>query len=372
MKSIFLIPILLILGCAEKKTHEIAGIPMETIDFSSLKEKYGDIPEHFIKNKEYIHISTENKELLFGTIDQVEIKNGRIYIMDSRIKTLAVFNLHGKAVGKVGTMGRAPGEYLNINGFSIDSSDNIYLFDGRMDKDKINIYNKDFEFINSKKLPFEIETFRSLPDNQFMINLATWNEKQNAQDEIIVTDTNFTTQKTFCQYDEYIDNNISFSPRYFIETEQAIFYNRPLDNIVYRFSKNGIPVKGYIFDFGKKTIPRQAKKDYEKYKELYENTRALIFFTMVDTQYILGHLREEQPKTFFIDRQQNTVYITNRSSLSNLGHIIGTYENKIISCITPGEYLQAIEDHKHPNLPPEVVKHLENEGVALCLYELNL
>lgn len=374
MKNSFIILLVVCtLGCREKKVPQIANIPIEVIDFESLNEINENIPKKFIKNKSYINISTANEDLLFGNIDHIKIKNDRIFIIDSQKKIFAVFDIHGNGIGKIGSVGRAPQEYLNTTSFSIDSAGRIYLIDGNIDK--INIYDKDFKFINSRPLPFEVDIIHCLPSGHLLLGLSSWNTKKNAKDKIIETDSNLLTQKSYHQYDEYIDNNTWFSDYYFTETAHSIFYNRPLDNIVYEFSKTGSPRKGYYFDFGKKEIPSEVKKDFEKYADRYKNTRGLIFFTVVSGNYILGQLREDNGyrghKVFLIDRTMNTVYIEDKSIFSTLGYVIGCDGDRIISRITPGEYLVAISENKEVNLPPEVKKHLENEGFVLCISELS-
>ena len=61
--------------------------------------------------------------------------------------------MSGKGIGKVGNVGRAPEEYLNLTDFSINKDGNIHIIDGRLDK--MNIYDKNLNFITSQKLPFE-------------------------------------------------------------------------------------------------------------------------------------------------------------------------------------------------------------------------
>lgn len=371
MKNIFILfAIICILGCKETKTFQIKDIPVEVIDFESFKEINKNIPDKYIKNKHYVNISPNDQNLLFGDINQIKIYDNQIFILDSRQRTFVVFDTLGNGIGKIGNIGRAPDEYLNTTCFSINMAGDIYLIDGHTDK--INIYNRNFKFIKSQKLPYEIDIIHCLSDGNFLIGLSSWNKMKNENDKIIKADSSFIVQDIYCQYDEYVDDDIWFSDYYFTETTNSLFYNRPLDNLVYEFSKSGKPIKGYYFDFGKKEIPAEIKKDFEKYKGRYKNTRGLKYFTIITDNYILGQLREDtDTKMFLVDRLQNIVYLENKSLGSTLGNVIGCYDNKIISYISPGEYLTHITNNKEISLPIEVKRHLENEGFVLCIYELN-
>lgn len=369
MKNILiLLAIICLSACKETKTFQIKDIPVEIIDFESFKEINKNIPDKYIKNKHYVNISPNDPNLLFGNIKQIKIHNNQIFILDSRQRTFVVFDTAGNGIGKIGNTGRAPDEYLNTTSFSIDRAGNIHLIDGQTDK--INTYNRNFKFIKSQKLPYEIDIIHCLSDGNFLIGLSSWNKMKN--EKIIKADSNFIVQDIYCRYDEYVDHNIWLSDYYFTETANSLFYNRPLDNLVYEFSKTGKPTKAYHFNFGKKEIPPEIKKDFEKYEARYKNTRGLIYFTIITDNYILGQLREDtDTKIFLVDRLQNMVYLENKSLNSTLGNIIGCYGDKIISYISPGEYLTHIGNNKETNLPAEVKTHLENEGFVLCFYELN-
>lgn len=367
--NIIFLLLICIIGCSKKETYQIANIPIETIDIESLNEESETLPNRSIKNRSYINISAENKELLFAYINQIKITNNQIYILDSWQKVFVVFDINGKGISKIGDIGRAPEEYLNATSFSIDTIGNIYIVDGR--QDKINVYDKNFKFIYSQKLPFDADIFHCLPSGGFMFGLSSWNNMNNAKDKIIITNSDLSTQKVFCQYDEYIDNDIWFSDYYFMETSNSIFYNRPLDNIVYEFSKQGEPIKGYYFNFGKKEIPPYIKKNREKYKDLYKDTRGLLFFTIITPNYIFGQMLDDnKPKVFLIDKLKKSIYIEDKSAFSKLGNIIGYDRNKIITYISPGEYTKMLNEKKNIDLPVDVQQHLQNEGFTLCLYEL--
>lgn len=366
MRTILIIYFFLVViaGCRERQIR-IADIPIENIDFFSLKQKgIDDIPDECIHNIKYINLDTDNADLLFSRIDKIKLWNHRIYILDSYQKMLGVFDSLEHGIGKVGNVGRAPAEYLNADDFSIDTKGRITVLDGRLDK--INTYDKDFNFINSVKLSFEVDVFQSLCDGNYLLGLSSWNEGPNANDKIIKADSSLNPLNVYCQYEKDIDDNYWISNYHFLSMDKYIIYNRFLDNHVYLFSKNGKPLQDICFDFGKKNVPESAKKNIEDFEGMFDRFCCLKNFTIVGEEYLLGYVWDERTdKIFLIDKSAGILYLGKTDPFNKLGSVIGVCDEGIISCIYPGEYL---EHKKEVDLPEDVRQHLNHEGVVLRLF----
>ena len=369
MKTISIISLLLmaLIGCKERQL-QISEIPIENVDFFSLNQKdINDIPNECISKIKYINLSADSIDLLFSQIDKIQILNHKIYILDEYQRMLGVFDSLGHGIGKVGNVGRAPEEYLNTTDFSIGKNEQIIVLDGRLDK--MNIYDKNLNFVSSAKLPFEVDILQCLDDESYLLGLSSWNKGLNANDKIIKADSNLTPQTAFCQYEKNTDPNYWISIYQFLNTGKYIIYNRFFDNHVYLFSKDGKPLKDICFDFGKKNVPETAKKNIEKKEEMYDRLCCLKNFTIIGEDYLLGYVWDERTdKIFLIDKTAGILYLGKPEPFNKLGHVIGVCEEGIISCIYPGEYL---EYKKENELPEEVKQHLSNEGVVLCLYSFH-
>ena len=366
---IFILAIYL-LGC-EKRQTQITDLVTEQINFFSLTQKnLDDIPDKYISSLEYINIALDSN-LLFNYAREVRIIGNKIYIKDDIQKVLGVFDMSGRGIAKIGDVGRAPGEYLDIASFSIDNYGNVHLIDGRLDKR--NIYDSLFNFVASEKLPFEIDILQCLDDGGFLLGLSSWNKGLSANDKIIKTDSVLKPIETFCQYAKGTDPNYWISSYQFLQYKDYIIYNRFFDNNVYLFSRNGEALKSIYFDFGKKNVPEVALKNIEQKEEMFDRLCCLQEFTIVDDDYLLGYVWDERKdKIFLIDRIKNVLYLGEIDPFNKLGRVIGVCDKGIISCIYPGEYLEYKEQGKNAQLPEDVKEHLENEGVVLCLYSLNM
>ena len=96
------------------------------IDLDANKETYIPYSSVF-KNLQTIILETNNESLI-GTITELQVFNGLIFVLDAHIaKGLFVFNTDGKFLNKIGGIGGGPGEYSRIYDFTIDT-DNQCVF----------------------------------------------------------------------------------------------------------------------------------------------------------------------------------------------------------------------------------------------------
>jgi hypothetical protein len=347
----------------EEKTK--LDIPVETVDFNSLEVIESALPKTFVKEEKYILLDNSNDDFLFKSIYKMKMKNNRIFILDRRLKKLIVFNQDGKGIGTVGNRGQGPEEYLQIDDFDANDSGDIYLIDGRLDK--LFVFDENFQFISVRKLPFEADIIHCLPDNKLMIGLSSWNTGQCKKDMVIITDAELVIEKSYMQYNQYIDETYWISNYIFVNEGKNILYNQPIDNYVYQFSETGRPVKAYRFDFGKKNVLNEDKKDIEGNIEKYKNYCCLKNFTIINDKYALGTLWDKtETKTFFIDRKNKKLYTGETIADADKSNVIDYYNNSIVSYIYPGKY----EHLQTMDFPEEVKKYVEDENFVLCLSEL--
>ena len=170
MRRFFCIPILLILiaclqSCfrSESDSSLFDDVPIvfdiDTVNKVALK--LGDI--------RYVPLET-NDDCLIGDIDEVQIRNGKIYIADfDKAMALFVFDINGKFLYKISKKGQGPGEYISMYGFDIHKNGDIYIFDpfgkkiliysieGKcLSEINFDYYFKDFCLVENKIYLFEI------------------------------------------------------------------------------------------------------------------------------------------------------------------------------------------------------------------------
>jgi hypothetical protein len=342
---------------------------VEVIDFTSFSEtEVEKFPDAIVRERTYINIDASNEELLFSKIDKIKIINDRIYILgrqDIRTKKLLVFDRTGAGVGAVGRRGQGPEEYLQISDFDVNERGDIFFIDGTFSNDRIFIFDKNLQFVSVRKLPFEADILKCLPDDRLLFGLASWNKGQNAPMKLAVTDRGLNTEQAYVEYDEYIDINIWLSYCFFIDVDGRIQYNKHIDNNVYEISPEGNLTKTYRFDFGKKNLPDIYKKDIEANLKEMERYCYLLNFAAITDRYILGTLSDRgRTKAYVADRNSRKLYtIEMPDKLSDMSLYA---DNRFITYLYPGKY----ENLESENLPPEVKKHIEDENFTICLNHL--
>jgi hypothetical protein len=363
---ILLLP-LLYTECNTKKELPKPDIKTEVIDFASFREIEEDIPKDLIKGEKYIRLDNSNDDVLFKGIDKIKIVGDRIYILDRQLKKLIIFAQDGRGIGQVGRLGQGPGEYLQITDFDVNAAGDIYFIDATADNDRLFVFNKELRFVSVTKMPFEADIIHCLRDNKLLWGLSSWNQGENSSMKIAVTDSELKTEQTCLEYNEYKDDNYWISSYYFVEIGDRVQYNKQIDNTVYEFSDDGQLLKAYLFDFGKKNVPDEYKKDIEGNKEQFKHLRCLKKFAIVNNKYIIGTFWDNlKTRTFIVDRKNRTLYLNREIAIGDMSNIAGYHENQIISYIYPGKY----ENIQTTRFPSYVKEHVENENFVVCLSEL--
>lgn len=120
-----------IISCSKPQVQQ--DIPMDgayyTIDLDGKKETSIPLSSYF-KGVRTVILET-NEDCLIGSIDEIQVFDKHIYILDSnKSKSLFVFDINGKFIRKIGSIGNAPGEYIGPGDFTLDTKNRIiYLCD---------------------------------------------------------------------------------------------------------------------------------------------------------------------------------------------------------------------------------------------------
>lgn len=294
-----------VLGCGSGADSESADIipfcKMERLSFSEL-------PERVFSAMEYIVPETgENQDMLFSSVDQVEYKDGKLYILDWRYRRLVVFDIDGQPVSSLRRQGRGPGEYLQISAFDVDSDGTMWILDAQ--KDVLNAYGADGVFRESMPLPFQTDFLKCLDNGKFLFKLSTWDESDYKGKCILLTDRNLNVEEAFVEYGP-TDPNFELSSPGLNDCGDFFIYHFPICDDVYRLSKDGIPEKEYHFDFGSRTVPEEARTDIESSLDDFDGYTALAGALYMDDAVGIGTIYDSRDyKGFFMDRKSGKVYV---------------------------------------------------------------
>ncbi len=364
---LFLSFLLILFSCNPQKEAASVEEEKETVDISKMKrfDNVNEIiPDEFIRERKYIKLTSTDDDYLFKEINKVKLVIDQLFILDGRSKNLLVFDMNGVSKAKIGAKGNGPNEYIDIADFDIDSHGNIYTIDGR--QNKLFIYNPDYSLKNIQSLPFEADILSVTKDDKIIFGLSAWNKGENEGASIIITDENLKTLEVLAYYDEYVDNAFWVSHYSFVKTEKHIVYNKPINNDILLFTKKGVLEKVVVFDFGKKNVPLEQRKDIERNLQNFNSYSLLKWITIVDDNFLIGTFWENrETKSFFIDRRKNEIFVSNSTMDRDIGNVAGLDEKTLIKFINPGS-----ERADENALPQDILEHLNNGDFVLCIYEL--
>jgi hypothetical protein len=129
-RIIYVLMSALIIGCAETKKEDIADKVIYCD--SDKKVKSYDIKDMTDSVFWIVPLET-NDNVLIGNIDELEMRNNRIYIMDRLSQSIYIFDMEGKCLGRKRAIGQGPGEYSNLSYMTVTDS-SIIVIDHFMEK----------------------------------------------------------------------------------------------------------------------------------------------------------------------------------------------------------------------------------------------
>lgn len=136
MKYLAAILFLLLTACSSKSSKKNNAISSAnnkesgyTIDLDNAAE-IDEIPYSTLFKAPKTIILETKSECLIERIRTIDIYHDSIYILDASANSLLVFNMDGKFLYQLGSVGNAPGEYTDVADFTINRKEGIlYLLD---------------------------------------------------------------------------------------------------------------------------------------------------------------------------------------------------------------------------------------------------
>lgn len=233
-----------------------------TTEKDGLKTIYADITQwtkdrpvdSYADSVEFIPLETTDSSLI-RVINQMIVKDERIYIVDQTQSVVFVFNNDGKFLFKVDKLGRGPDEYNILQRVKVDEHNICVLGFG-----ELLLYNKENgAFIRKYFIhPKDFSPIDLLVDStSYYFLTAKGNPNQNIQATIVVFDKkDFQLQK--CYMDPYYFTPRDYAPgKSFIQSPYGILFHQKLNDTVYRLSKEGLEPLFYI-NCGKHQLTQES------------------------------------------------------------------------------------------------------------------
>lgn len=241
----------------------------------------------YIKNIKYVKLEMTDESMI-GDICSMEAFDDKLYIFDDVTRSVYVFSIEGYFLFTLNKVGQGPGEYTQIDFFSIDRNERQMIV---ADLVSYNIlrYDLDGNFVSKQKINYWLDGIYPIEDKSFiaLTNYRNNSEKIENQHNILFLDS---MSNITCGYFPYPSKDIS-KLRFPISSGNAGFYyggnscnyfNR-LQDTVYSVSNNTLTPK-YVFDFGDKKFDQSYwTKDINILKDYIEREEYLSLSRMNET-----------------------------------------------------------------------------------------
>ena len=169
-------------------------------------------------------------ECLISDVTKLIVKHGKIYVFDGLQSSVFRFDLDGRYVDKLHSIGRAEYEYLDLYDVVIAESGDIYLLHG--DAKTISIYDNDFNFKERKQLDFYADAFAQLRGGLFAFNGS------QREHRLFVYDIDEEDVLYSCfKYSEKAGGRL-ISP--FVDSHDGVYFQRPHDHVIYNVTEEAV------------------------------------------------------------------------------------------------------------------------------------
>jgi hypothetical protein len=381
MKYTYIILVIIFLSVSCRNKVNYWGLKyqdLKTTDFRNLKVNSENIKTisipSVIGNQKWIKASNlvdscfaialeTNNNNLIGTIDEIRIYNGNIFILDKRIaKAVFVFNMDGKYLRRIGKNGRGPGEYPRPDGFEIDKKNKELLISSTSIR-KILRYDFEGNFLGNIKPQVGNYDFK-ITDNGNIVLLA--GDHENAHLGELKNRIVYVIDKK--------GNIISYGPsnssdfkevkmtqgRNLMANNYEITYSYKLSDTIYSINENEINAQ-YKIDFGKSGIDREELKskntgEFLKAVEKGENSPAFYLGTQFQTNdylYFQFNYNKKIIDCFYNKNQSKTIagVVSNDTpEIICVSPFFAAYKDYLIASVD-AHYLMGIEEMLRKNNP---------------------
>lgn len=352
---------ILLFSCSNSNKKIISE---DTIVFSLGKENI-NLHESLIDSISIIQLNDNDKSMI-SYVKKAVVSNDKIFISDFNFKRpILVFDMNGNFLNKIGERGNSKSEFIMISDFTIDD-DYVYIYDGF--KKALLKYDHYGKYIKADNTNFRADAIQKI-NTGFLFSIA----KENNDKKIIITDNELNITNKYFSYN-LSDKDNKLTDNIFQKSNGDIYYNKPVDNFIYKFDMNGKYLNEYYFDFGNRAVPNKIMGDYEKLSKERLNNNYIYFYDapFVVGDVLIGGIFKGENKAVFTYNIKTREYCINELIPGKVDFMkiilpLGVVGNKVIGYVNFSVYDNIINKSLFSN---EHVVALRDGTILLCMYHL--
>ena len=191
----------------------------------------------------------------------------RIYISDRFTKTIFIFDIKGKLITKIRSVGDGPGEYRSLPDFSLDSEKKeLVIYD--ISHQKFLFYDLNGKYKREIRNGLFFDVFFPLDDGVWGLLTSTiTNGASNYYNIHIYNQNNNQILNRFLPFSYTAFSGIMHTNNVSV-TEEGVLFTYPFSDTLYSVAKNGVTPK-YFVSCDKFVNTKEAKKYDMNSREVY-------------------------------------------------------------------------------------------------------
>jgi hypothetical protein len=362
-------------SCKKNLSSPTHNKDLPVIRLSELEEKDIFYPDDNIERCFFLPLETTDS-CLIGRVRQIVFADSLIFVHDSKMSKLFVFDMNGKFLNQIGMIGQGPDELISLTDFYINENEK---FVGILDLMRQKMYRYAYDgkltgkFDFTSEINFSIKIGRNYGGKLF---IPTTNNLDNSCNYFIVNEKDYSLYKQALPYIvQGKGSTLSFANQMAISNR---FYALALlSDTIYSFMDDDLS-PAFIFDNSLKKITKEIIMKNAPYEFAHDSWKYLMaggfslgmseIFSVKD--YLYFDFRDytnkwKQYSVFWNPVEQKGFYTSKNPfcpyhhwTLIQLG-LGTTYQDAFVYCIEASEVEKILAD-KESFKNPDDVKVLEN------------
>ncbi|WP_270542346.1 6-bladed beta-propeller [Butyricimonas paravirosa] len=339
-----------------------------------------------IKNYKLIPLETRDS-VIIGKIDKAILYKDQIYIATfHRDQAVYIFNLQGKFLHKINTIGRGPEEYLQLSDIFIDENNQTLNLLSRIDAKLLTYDINNLNIIKSSPLPKAFYKMISLKD-RYLGHSGNYTQDKDEPYNLWDMDLDFRIINKAIVIDPRWESKMA-NIRPLSTYQDTIFYITPTDFNIYQYDGKKVSISHSV-NFGKYQLPSEqiSYDEYKKYCLSPYYITAIRIFQETPNYYLYWVVESGQDRLCVYNKKNQESTICELTPYSgkyfiSFGDIIDITQKHIITSVEASEmneYLKGYNEYvnfekEYPEQIHRMRKELpdikEDDNPCIVVYSL--
>ncbi len=363
MKNILIlyyIFILIFISSCNRRQQNLQSVKYKVSTIKIPEELSSELPLKSIASGiKYVLLETKGNNLI-STPEKILFKENRIFLSDSKVNSLLVFNSNGKFLFQKNNIGKGPEDHMVISDFFVDTINHVVEL---IDPGNIRLIKMDLngKFISNHKYPFSSNSFAKFRSGNYLFYSSYAIDINKPYYKIGIFDKNFNLLHNLFPIENSSNINASI-PNALTEFKDGFNLNVFFCDTVYYVNEYELKAKYYI-DFGKFKIKEEDRNSINlAYKKGKGNSKMLNDLTLNHASAVCKFFESEGVCNFQFQRFRiiyKAFYCKSTTMLKCANNIINDIDNglfgtpvgiseqdELVTLIYPYDLLDHLEEMK--------------------------